>query len=320
MSINIGIIGLPQSGKTTVFNALTSGKADTASHPTEGMTPHIGTARVPEPRLKILDEILHPKKLVPAEARYMDVGASVKALAQDKGIGGELLNQLSQVDTLISVVRAFADESIPHPQGSVDIRRDIATLSLELIFPDLAIMERRLERIENSLKGAKPPERPNLLREKEILMKFQAELEKDIPIRELTTDAAEAKIIANYQFLTAKPLLTVVNIGEEQLPQAASMEAEAAALGSGQKCGAITLCGKLEMELAQMEEDEASEFREEFGLKESGLERTIKASYELSGLITFFTTASSEVRPPEKSTQIWKRGSSAPKTSASMTW
>ena len=141
MSIDIGIIGLPQSGKTTVFNALTKGKADTISHTVEGATPHIGIAKVPEPRLTVLDEILHPKKMVPVEARYIDVGASVRVLAQDKGISGELLNQLSNVDTLISTVRAFADESIPHPEGSLDANRDINTLNLELIFSDLAIKD-----------------------------------------------------------------------------------------------------------------------------------------------------------------------------------
>jgi len=296
MSIDIGIIGLPQSGKTTVFNALTRGKADTIGHTTEGLTPHIGIAKVPEPRLRVLDEILHPKKLVPVEARYIDIGASVKVLAQDKGIGGELLNQLSNVDTLISVVRAFVDESIPHPEGSLDIRRDIATLNLELVFSDLAIIERRLERIETSLKGAKPPERQGLLREKEILMKFKTDLEKDMPIRELTLDPSEARLITNYQFLTAKPLLIAINIGEEQLPQAASLEAELNSQYSGEECGAITICGKLEMELAQLENSAAQEFRAEFGIEESGLERTIKLSYELSGLISFFTIASNEVR------------------------
>jgi GTP-binding protein YchF len=296
MSIDIGIIGLPQSGKTTVFNALTRGKADTIGHTTEGLTPHIGIAKVPEPRLRVLDEILHPKKLVPVEARYIDIGASVKVLAQDKGIGGELLNQLSNVDTLISVVRAFVDESISHPEGSLDVRRDIATLNLELVFSDLAIIERRLERIETSLKGAKPPERQGLLREKETLMKFKTDLEKDMPIRELTLDPSEARLITNYQFLTAKPLLIAVNIGEEQLPQVASLEAELNSQYSGEKCRAITLCGKLEMELAQLENSAAQEFRAEFGIEESGLERTIKLSYELSGLISFFTTASNEVR------------------------
>ena len=296
MSINIGIIGLPQSGKTTVFNALTGGKADTITHATDGLSPHIGIAKVPEPRLKVLDEMLHPKKLVPAEARYIDVGASVKTLALDKGIGGELLNQLSTVDTLICVVRSFTDESIPHPKGSLDVRRDISTLNMELIFSDLAIMERRLEKLETSLKGAKPQERQGFLQEKNILMRFKVDLENDKPIRELDMEPAAARIITNYQFLTAKPLLIVVNIGEEQLPGAASLEAELNTQYSGTKCRVITLCGKLEMELAQMEESEAAEFRADFGVKEPGLERTIKTSYELSNLISFFTIASNEVK------------------------
>jgi GTP-binding protein YchF len=296
MSINIGIIGLPQSGKTAVFNALTRGKADTISHAADGLSPHIGVARVPDPRLKALDELLHPKKLVPAEARYMDVGASVKSLALDKGIGGELLNQLSAVDTLICVVRAFPDETVPHPEGSLDVKRDFDTLNLELVFSDLAIMERRLEKLEISLKGAKPQERQGFLQEKDILMRFKADLENDKPIRELELEPAAARLISNYQFLTAKPLLIVVNIGEEQLPEAASLEADLNRQYAGSKCRVITLCGKLEMELAQMEEDEAKEFRADFGIKEPGLERTIKMSYELSDLISFFTIASNEVR------------------------
>ncbi len=296
MSINIGIIGLPQSGKTTVFNALTGGKADTITHATDGLSPHIGIARVPEPRLKVLDKMLHPKKLVAAEARYMDVGASVKSLAQDKGIGGELLNQLSTVDTLICVIRAFTDESIPHPEGSLDVRRDFDTLNMELVFSDLAIMERRLEKLEISLKGAKPQERHGFLQEKDILMKLKTDLENDRPIRELELEPAAAKIIHNYQFLTAKPLLIAVNIGEEQIPEAASLEEELNKQYSGSKCRVITFCGKLEMELAQMEETEAKEFRIDFGIEEPGLERTIKMSYELSNLISFFTIASNEVR------------------------
>ncbi len=296
MSINIGIIGLPQSGKTTVFNALTGGKAGTVTHTTDGLSPHIGITRVPEPRLKVLDEMLHPKKIVPAEARYIDVGASVKSLAQDKGIGGELLNQLSTVDTLICVVRAFTDESIPHPEGSLDTRRDIGTLNMELVFSDLAIMERRLEKLEVSLKGAKPQERQGFLHEKDILMRLKVELENDRPIRELDLEPSAARIITSYQFLTAKPLLIAVNIGEEQIPEAASLEAELNTQYSGTRCRVITLCGKLEMELAQMEESEAKEFRVDYGIEEPGLERTIKMSYELSNLISFFTIASNEVR------------------------
>jgi hypothetical protein len=296
MSISIGIIGLPQSGKTTVFNALTGGKANTITHATEGASPHIGTARVPEPRLKVLEDMLHPGRVVPVEARYIDVGASVKTLAQDKGIGGQLLNQLSTVDTLICVVRAFSDASIPHPQGSLDVKRDIGTLNMELVFSDLAIMERRLEKLETSLKGAKPGERQGFLQEKDILLRFKTELENDKPLRALAMDSAETRIITNYQFLTAKPLLIVVNIDEEQIPGAASLEAEINSQYAGAKCRAIALCGKLEMELAQLEDSAAQEFRAGYGLTESGLERTIKMSYEISDLISFFTVVSNEVR------------------------
>ncbi len=296
MSINIGIIGLPQSGKTTVFNALTAGKADTVSHTTGGVSQHVGVAHVPEPRLKTLADLFHPPKVVFPEAKFIDIGASVKSLAKDKGMGGQLLNQLSAVDSLICVVRAFKDESIPHPQGSLDIKRDIGTLNLELVFSDLAIMERRLEKLEESMKATKPGERQGFLQEKDILLGFKTELEKDKPLRTLSIDAAAARFVTNYQFLTAKPMLIVVNIGEDQLVQAAALEAELNAQFGDAKCRAVTLCGKLEMELAQLEEKAAQEFRSEYGLKESGLERTIKTSYELLDMITFFTMVASEVR------------------------
>ncbi len=296
MSIDVGIIGLAKSGKTTVFNALTKGKADTGSYTTESSAPHVGIAKVPEPRLKTLSEMLQPKRVVPAEVRYIDIGASVKSLVKDKGIGGEILNQLSNADALINVVRAFTDESIPHVAGSLDVARDIATMNLELVFSDLAIIERRLERIETSLKGVKAAERQTFLHEQEILNKFKADLEKDVPIRELELTAGEAKTITNYQFLTAKPLLIVVNIGEEQLAEAASLEADLNSRYAPDMCRVITLCGKLEMELAQLENSEAEEFRADFGLQEPGLDRIIKLSYELLGLISFFTTVSNEVK------------------------
>jgi GTP-binding protein YchF len=296
MSINIGIIGLPQSGKTTLFNALTGGQADTQTHITEGISSHVGIARVPEPRLDVLNEMLHPKKVVPVEVKYIDVGASVKTLAQDKGIGGELLNQLNTVDTLIVVIRDFTDDSIPHPQGSLDVTRDIANLNLELVFSDLTIVARRLQKLEESLKAAKASERQAFVLERDILLHFKADLEEDKPIRELHPEAAASRIIANYQLLTAKPLLIVVNIGEEQLSEANTLEAEINTKYSGEKCRAITLCGKLEMELSQLDEEAARECREAYGLPESGLARTVAISYELSDLISFFTIASNEVR------------------------
>ena len=297
MSIDIGIVGLPGSGKTTIFNALTRGKADT-----EKASPHIGTAKVPEPRLETLSGMLNPKRVVPAEVKYIDIGALGMGPARDTGAGGQWLAQLSSlaqlgnVDALIYVVRAFSDESIPHVEGSLDIERDIANINLELTFSDLALLERRLEGIGASLKGAKPDERQRIIREQELLMKIKADFENDMPLRERTLSPEEARMMANYQLLTAKPLLLVVNIGEDQLPQAASLEAELGSRYSRPRCRIITLCGKLEMELAQLDKEAAEGFRAEFGLVEPGPDRVIRLSYDLLGLLSFFTIASGEVK------------------------
>jgi len=284
MSVDIGIIGLPQSGKTTVFNALTRGKAGIGSPAS-----HLGVVKVPEPRLEKLTAMLHPKRVVPAEVRYIDVGASVKGLVKSEGIGGQLLTQLSNADILLNVTPAFAD-------GSLDLDRDIATMNLELTFSDLAIIERRLDRIGASLKGAKPFERGGLERERERLKRIKANLEKEVPIRELELTADDAKAVANYQFLTAKPLLIVVNIGEEQLPRAEAMEAELSSRYFRPRCNVITFCGELESELSRLDDDTAPAFRAEFGMGESGLDRVIKLSYKLLGLVSFFTIASDEVK------------------------
>ncbi len=291
MTIEIGIVGLAQSGKTTIFNALTGGKSDTRS-----LAPHIGIAKVPEPRLKVLADMLHPKKVIPAEVSYIDIGASVKDLGGGKGVGGQILSQLSNADALIDVVRSFADESVPHIEGSLDVDRDIATANLELTLHDLGIIGRRLEKIEESLKGAKPAERQSLLPEQKLLTRLKVGMEKELPIREMGISADEARLIANYQFLTAKPRLIVVNIGEEQIAQADSMQEELNARYARAGSRVITLCGELEMEITQLDDEAAKAFRAEYGLPESGLEHVVELSYELLGLVSFFTTVSDEMK------------------------
>ncbi|MFC2069657.1 redox-regulated ATPase YchF [Chloroflexota bacterium] len=295
MSVDIGIIGLPKSGRTTVFNCLTGGEADTEKYTSDGSA-HIGTARVPEPRLDVLADILKPNKIVPVLATYTDIGASVKDISLDKGIGGQLLVKLGNVSALINVVRAFEDESLPHVEGSLDVERDIDNMNLELAFSDLVLLERRLEKIEVSLKGAKPPERAALLREQEIVIKIKGFLEKDIPVRELELTTEEKKYLSGYQLLSEKPLLIAVNIGEDQLSQADAMAAELNSRYSRGKCRVTTICGELEMELSRLDDEAAGELRAEYGIKEPGVDRIIELSYELLGLITFFTTASSEVK------------------------
>ena len=308
MSVDIGIIGFPKSGRTTVFNALTHGTANTGVYTAEAKSPHIGIAKVPDPRLTALADLFHPRKVVPAEARYVDIGASVRDMSGEHGIGGELLNQLSNAAALFHVVRAFRDESIPHIEGGLDTGRDIANMELELAFSDMAIIERRLKRIEDSLKGAKTTERQGLLREQDLLGRLNSGLENSVPIREMKLEAEESKSIANYQFLTAKPMLIVFNVDEEQLTQPEFSESALCPRHARCNCNVITLCGELEMELAQLDENEACEMRSSFGIAEPGLERTIRLSYSLLGLVSFFTVGPDEVRawPIRKDTSALK--------------
>jgi ribosome-binding ATPase len=308
MSVDIGIIGLSKSGKTTIFNGLTKLKEATGGYTAMSAKPPVGMAKVPDERLYQLAEIFHPKKIVHAEVKYIDIGATLKELAVDKGIGGQLLNQLSTVDVLLNIVRSFKDDSIPHPEGSLNVERDIEAMNLELAFSDLAIMEKRLERMEGSMKAAKPAERITYQKEQDVLLKIKAGLEKDIPIRELQLTPDELRAIVNYQFLTAKPLLTVVNIGEDDLPKAKSIEDDLNKRFAKTKCRFIASCGKLEMELSQMGDEAMQEFRKEFGMQESGLDRTIKVSYELLDLISFLTAGEDENRawPIKKGTEAVK--------------
>ncbi len=290
--MKIAIIGLPKSGKTTVFNALTRGRAEVAAY-ASSLAPNVGVAKVSDSRLVALENIFHPKKVVPAEVSYVDIAGSVKAFFKE-GIGGEFLSYLTAADALLQVVRTFQDENLPHPEGSIDPKRDIATLDLELTFSDLNIIERRLDRLEVSLKAAKAAERGQYLKEQILLQKIKTELEKDIPIRQQELSKDELGALSNYQFLTAKPVLVVLNIGEELLPQASQLGDEISSLYP--RFAVVALCGKLEMELAQFSDAEAKEFRESMGLTEPMLDQVIGLSYHLLGLISFFTTASAELK------------------------
>jgi len=294
--LEICIIGLPKSGKTTIFNALTKGKADTKTYATTAATPNIGVSKVPEPRLQALDGIFHPKKVTPTEVKYADIAGAAKGLDKGEGIGGQFLNYLSNADALLQVVRAFEDENVPHVDGSINPKRDIATMDLELVFSDLTIIDRRLKRLEDSLKSAKPSERDLLLKEQALLQKIKSELEKDVPIWQQGLTTEELRSLANYQFLTAKPMLLVINIGENQLAQASSLEDEIRSAYSHSQFEVVALCGKLEMELTQLSDDEAVEFRNALDLPEPAVDRIIRLSHQLLGLISFFTTVSEELK------------------------
>jgi len=290
LGMDIGIIGLPQSGKTTVFRALTQ------ASPSPEATPHIGVVKVPDPRLQTLERMFKPKRTIPADVRYTDIPGSSWSAGRGGAIGGSFLAQVSRMDALIQVVRAFQDARVPHMEGSVDPRRDLVTMDLELAFADLAIIERRLERLEISLKAAKPHEREAHLPEKALLSRIRSALEDEAPIRAQGLSKEETQLIENFGFLTAKPLLVVLNIGEDQIPQAPSLEKDIRSHYPHPDTEVAALCAKLEMELAQLEEAEAAEFRTALGLASPARDRIISLSYRLLGLITFFTVVSEDVR------------------------
>lgn len=294
--MEITIIGLPKSGKTTIFNALTKGRAEVAAYTQSTLAPNIGTSKVPEPRLKALDTIFQPKKITQAEVRYADIAGTGKIFGKGEGIGGQFLNYLSSADALLQVVRNFSDVNVPHVEDSIDPGRDISNMDLELVFSDLSIIEKRLERIEVSLKGARSTERDLLIKEQSLIQQIKSKLENEIPIWRQGLTVDEIKSLSNYQFLTAKPMLIIINIGENQLNEAPSIETELRSVCSYPQFEVVALCGKLEMELTQLSENEAEEFRREMGLKEPALDRVIKASYQLLGLVSFFTTVSSELK------------------------
>jgi len=294
--MEISIIGLPGSGKTTVFDALTKCTAEPRPHGGAGLTLCPAIAKVPDARVQRLSDIYHPKKTTFAEIKYVDFAGLPKGFGREQGVSGQLLNSLSASDAILQVVRAFEDENIPHIDGRIDPLKDIETLDMELVFSDLTIIEKRLGRLESAFKMGKSSERDAATREQGLLNRIKASLDQGIPIRlqKLTPD--ESRAISNYQFLTAKPMLIVINIGEKQLPTGEKILGGLKTAYSMPQVELISMCGKLEKELAQLQELEAEEFRKDIGLEETAFAAVIRHSYGLLGLISFFTVGDDEVK------------------------
>ncbi len=305
MSLGIGIIGLEQSGRTTIFNTLTGLGVEARRSRQEE---HIGVARVPDYRVDRLSEIFKSRKAVYAEVKYIDLGASVKSLTKDFNLSGRLLSQLGATDALLCVIRSFKDDSVPHPQFTIDPARDIEAMEMELAFSDMAIIERRLERIAAQVKGSRSGDRSLLEKEAVLLKKLMEKLEEGIPLRRQKLNNDHLKQLASYQFLSLKPLLTVLNIGEDELGNARALETNLNKRFGDSSHLIMALAGKLEMELATLDEESQQVFLSEFNLSETGLDRVIRASFGLLGLISFLTTGEDESR-------AWPvaKGTSAPK-------
>jgi hypothetical protein len=285
-----GIIGLPQVGKTSLFRILTRVKVEGGySNPREA---HLGVAKVPDDRLDRLAALYNPKKLVHATVEYADVAA----IGQEALKETAFLTSLRNVDALIHVLRAFEDDSIPHV-GAIDPLRDAKSVEFDLMLSDLTQIEKRLERLEKDLKKMKTAD---LEKENALLLRSKAALEAEQPLRELEMNAEEKKLIRGFMFLSQKPILYAVNVGESTNLGADLEAAEAkyglTELASRPNAGATAFCGKVEAELAEMDDEEATEFLASYGLKESGLVRLIRRSYELLGLISFFTVGEDECR------------------------
>ena len=293
--MEIAIIGLPFSGKTTIFNAATRGAAQVAGYSTAAR-PNIGVAKVPDPRLHTLSALYKPEKTTHAEVTYLDLPAAPDGLGQTKGISGEYLNRIQSADALVIAARAFEDPSVPDGGDGVDAFRDIETMLYELTFADLEILERRLQRIEQNTKGARSGDREAMLREKALVGRLKEGLESGSPIRNQELSREEARRVNEFQFLTAKPVIVVVNAGEDQIEEADEILGRLEREVAGDDILCSTLFGKLEMELAQMDPEDEEEFRESLEAGESGLDRMVRLSYAALDQITFFTCGPKDVR------------------------
>jgi len=282
--MRLGIIGLPQSGKTTVFNALSRGDLPVT---TSGgrFEVHTGVVDVPDVRIDRLSEMFKPKKTIYAKVTYADIAGLE---GSKTAISGALLNQLTQMDGFLHVVRCFENPNAPHPAGSVDPVRDIATMDAELLLNDLIAVERKLERLAEERKKGGGRDRAVIEREQVLFERFKEALSSETPLRELEFSAEEEKSLAGFGFLTRKPVLVLLNLAEGQSPPVIDYPHLRSALAS--------LQGELEMEIAQLPPEDAQVFMAEYGIEVLGLERVIRLSYDLLGLISFFTVGPDEVR------------------------
>ncbi|HSW62305.1 MAG TPA: redox-regulated ATPase YchF [Dissulfurispiraceae bacterium] len=293
--MKLGIIGLSNSGKTTIFNALTGQNIETTLYASVAGEPGYGVVKVPDSRVDSLAAVYTPKKTTYATVEYVDyLGLTKGDAAQNR----KVFDLIKDVDAIVHVVRAFQDDTVMHPMQSVDAMRDLETLELELMFGDLEFVEKRLERIaEAAKKGKKPGEE-----EKKLLEKCRESLEKEIPLRNVEFTDEEMKTMRHMQFVSMKPEVVVLNIAEGMLNTGAAVQLQSRAegyfadRGSANTTRVVTLCGKVEMDIAQMAADEAGAFFEDLGITEPALNKLIHVSYELLGFISFLTTGEDEVR------------------------
>ena len=294
MSLKAGIVGLPNVGKSTLFNAITKQNILAANYPFATIEPNVGTVIVPDARVDYLTSLYNPKRSIPTTFEFTDIAGLVKGASSGEGLGNKFLSHIREVDAIVEVVRCFIDPNITHVTGKVDPVSDIEIINIELVVADLEVVNNRIGKVEKKAEATKDK---LLMAEVEVLNKCKNNLEANIPLRRISFSEDELKLLKNFNFLTIKPIIYVANVSEDDIAvgdnkYSLAVKGYAEAEGSG----VIVMCTKLEADLAGLEDEERIEFLESVGIKNSGLDKLIFASYNLLGLKTFFTVGTDEVR------------------------
>ena len=305
MSLKAGIVGLPNVGKSTLFNAITKKNILSANYPFATIDPNVGVVTVPDKRLEFLENLYMPERVVPTTYEFTDIAGLVKGASKGEGLGNKFLSHIRETDAIVEVVRCFDNSDIIHVENSVDPIRDIETINIELMLSDMEIIEGRIGRVE---KKALTSKNKDDMKELNLLRKIKESLEQNIPVRRLELDEDEQMLIKSFALITAKPIIYMANISEEDIAVGGNKYTDMVkGYAEAEGADTVVVCAKIESELSELEESDKKEFLNELGIKESGLDQLIKATYILLGLATYFTAGSDECRA-----WTFKQGMKAP--------
>ena len=293
MSLTAGIVGLPNVGKSTLFNAITKKNILAANYPFATIDPNVGVVTVPDERLEFLENLYIPNSLVPTTFEFTDIAGLVKGASKGEGLGNKFLSHIREVDAIVEVVRCFEDKNIIHVESNIDPIRDIEIINVELLLADLEVIDNRINKIG---KKAILSNDKLVKKEAELLNRIKESLEQNIPIRKINFEEEEYKMIKHFNLITAKPIIYMANVSEEDIQNGNEYVEKVKEYAKAENAQVITVCAKIESELSELNDEDKLEFLKDLGIEESGLNKLIKATYDLLGLATYFTAGSDEVR------------------------